>query len=72
LYTKVKSTYITIVAKRLGIDLKGLEDFNGSEPALDLPEREYKIYALFHRLAIVIMIDNSIHETRSNTVLTLE
>jgi hypothetical protein len=35
---------------------------DGGEPVLDLPKYEYKIYALFHRLAIVIMIDNSINE----------
>jgi hypothetical protein len=62
LYTKVESTYITVVEKRLGIEPKDLEDLDGSEPILDLPGRKYKIYALFHRLAIVIMIDNSIHE----------
>jgi hypothetical protein len=64
LYTKVESTYIALVAKRLGIDVKKLEELDGSEPVLDLPKREYKIYALFHRLAIVIMIDYSIKEKR--------
>jgi hypothetical protein len=45
----------------MGIEPKELEGFDGSEPALELPDREYKIYSLFHRLAIIIMIDNAIN-----------
>jgi hypothetical protein len=54
--------YIKNVAERLGVDMKELEHFDGSEPELSLPDREYKIYALFHRLAIIIMVDDVIHE----------
>ena len=47
--------YIKQVAKRLGISEAELEAFDGTEPDLDLPDREYKVYALFHRLVIVTM-----------------
>ena len=61
-FTKSEAVYIRQVAKRLGISEAELEAFDGSEPDLDLPDREYKVYALFHRLAIIIMIDNTVSE----------
>lgn len=60
--TKVEATYIRIVAEHLGVAIHELETFDGSEPELDLPGREFKLYPLFHRLAIIIMIDNEIHK----------
>jgi hypothetical protein len=59
---KVETTYIRIVAEHLGIDPKELENFDGSEPDLELPDKEYKLYSLFHRLAIIIMLDNTVNE----------
>lgn len=61
IYTRAEAIFIRNVAKRLGIDEAELEKFDGSEPDLELPDREYKIYALFHRLAIIIMVDNEVH-----------
>ena len=56
--SQVEATYIFNVAERLGVDPEELVDFDGSEPDLDLPDRQYKLYAVFHRLVMVIMIDN--------------
>jgi DnaJ-domain-containing protein 1 len=61
-YSRAEAIFIRNVANRLGVDEKELENFDGSEPELELPDREYKIYALFHRLAIIIMIDNEVRE----------
>ena len=60
--TKAEVIYIKNVAERLGIQASELENFDPREPDLELPDREYKIYALFHRLAIIIMIDNALNE----------
>jgi len=53
-----EATYIINVAERLGVDPEELVDFDGSEPDLELPDKQYKLYAVFHRLVMVIMIDN--------------
>lgn len=53
-----EATYIMNVAERLGIDTEELVEFDGSEPDLVLPDKQYKLYAVFHRLVVVIMIDN--------------
>jgi hypothetical protein len=60
--SKVEIVYIRIVAERLGVDPGELLSFDGTEPKLVLPDREYKIYALFHRLAIIIMLDDKMDE----------
>jgi DnaJ-domain-containing protein 1 len=60
-FTKSEAVYIKQVAKRLGISEAELEAFDDQEPELDLPDREYKVYALFHRLVIVTMIDDVLH-----------
>ncbi|HEY3404406.1 MAG TPA: TerB family tellurite resistance protein [Ohtaekwangia sp.] len=60
--TKVEAVYIKNVAERLGIKSEELLNFEQNEPKLELPDREYKIYALFHRLAIIIMIDNTMSD----------
>lgn len=57
-----ESTYIRIVADRLGVSMEEIAKFDGSEPVLDLPDKEYKLYSLFHRLAHIIMIDDHPHE----------
>jgi hypothetical protein len=60
--SKAEAVYIKIVAERLGVSLEVLEDHDGNEPDLELPDREYKLYSLFHRLTIIIMVDNRIYE----------
>jgi hypothetical protein len=58
--SKAEIVFIRNVAERLGVDVAELENFDNTEPALHLPDKEYKIYALFHRLAIIIMVDNEV------------
>ena len=58
--TKIELVYIKTVAERLGLQLEALGNFDGNEPTLELPNREYKLYGMFHRLAIIIMIDNTL------------
>ena len=58
---KVELVYIKTVAERLGLHIDDLENFDGEEPTLELPNREYKLYGMFHRLAIIIMIDNALN-----------
>jgi len=60
--TKEEATYIMNVAERLGVDPEELVDFDGSEPDLHLPDKQFKLYAVFHRLVMVIMIDNVANE----------
>jgi hypothetical protein len=60
--TEEEIVYIKNVAERLGVGIHELSNFDSSEPELDLPKHEFKIYGLFHRLAIIIMVDNEIHE----------
>ena len=55
--SQAEATYIRVVAERLGVDISELSNFDGSEPELDLPRNEVNLYSIFHRLAIVIMID---------------
>jgi hypothetical protein len=61
-FSKAEAIYIKKVAEALGIDPAVLSTFEAKEPELDLPDREYKVYALFHRLAIMLLIDNGINE----------
>ena len=60
--TKEEATYIMNVAERLGVDPEELVDFDGREPDLHLPDKQFKLYAVFHRLVMVIMIDNVANE----------
>jgi len=69
--TKVEAIYIKNVAERLGVNLEELKKFDPSEPLLELPDREYKIYSLFHRLAIIIMVDNVINENEKRYCFNL-
>lgn len=70
--SKVEGIYIKNVAERLGVNLEELINFDPKiEPTLELPDREYKIYALFHRLAIIIMIDNTVDERERHYCFTL-
>jgi hypothetical protein len=70
--SKIEGIYIKNVAERLGVSLDELMNFNPKiEPTLELPDKEYKIYALFHRLAIIIMIDNAIDEREKHYCFTM-
>jgi len=70
--SKVEGIYIKNVAERLGVSLEELINFDPKiEPTLELPDREYKVYALFHRLAIIIMIDNAIDEREKHYCFTM-
>jgi hypothetical protein len=69
--SKAESIYIKHVAKRLGISEEDLEHFDGSEPELELPDREYKVYSLFHRLAIMIMVDDTINHNEKRYCFNL-
>jgi hypothetical protein len=60
--SKVELVYIKHVAERLAIPLDAIKGFSSTEPDLELPDKEYKIYAIFHRLAIIIMVDNAASE----------
>jgi hypothetical protein len=60
--SEVEAVFIRNVATYLGVSDDELSNFDTAEPTLELPDREYKIYALFHRLAIVVMIDNELNE----------
>lgn len=60
--TDVEGIYIKNVAERLGVPLEELSKLDPYEPTLELPDREYKIYILFHRLALILMIDNAMSE----------
>ncbi len=60
--TDVEGEYIKNVAERLGIPLEELSKLDPYEPTLELPNREYKNYILFHRLALIVMIDNALSE----------
>jgi len=60
--TDVEGEYIKNVAERLGIPLEELSKLDPYEPTLELPNREYKNYILFHRLALIVMIDDTLSE----------
>ena len=60
--TDVEGEYIKNVAERLGIPLEELSKLDPYEPTLELPNREHKNYILFHRLALIVMIDDTLSE----------
>jgi uncharacterized tellurite resistance protein B-like protein len=60
--SELEIVYIRKVAERLGVTLTDVPDLKKTEPDLDLPNREYKIYALFHRLALILTIDGKAEE----------
>lgn len=53
----LEKIYIKNVALHLGIDPEILKDFDDDEPELVLPDKQYKLYSMFHRLVIIVMID---------------
>ncbi|HEX6226389.1 MAG TPA: hypothetical protein VFZ52_18345 [Chryseolinea sp.] len=62
IFTDVEALYIKNVAEHMGIPLDQLSSLDPYEPSLELPDREYKNYVLFHRLALIVMIDNALNE----------
>jgi hypothetical protein len=60
--SKVEAVYIKNVAERLGVHPQELLHLEPGEPKLVLPDREYKVYAVFHRLVIIITIDSNLSE----------
>ncbi len=58
----IEVAYIRNVAERIGAPLSDLSELSSGEPDLDLPNREYKIYGLFHRLVLILMIDGKTDE----------
>ena len=60
--TDAEAVFIKNVAEHLGISLEELSKLDPYEPTLELPNREYKNYVLFHRLALIVMIDNALNE----------
>ncbi|MEO7992672.1 MAG: TerB family tellurite resistance protein [Chryseolinea sp.] len=69
--SKSELVYIMNVAERLGINREEILNFDGSEPALVLPDLQHTHYAIFHRLAIVIMIDNVASESEKRYCFNL-
>jgi hypothetical protein len=69
--TKVELTFIKNVAERLGVSLSEMKKLDSGEPDLELPDKEYKIYSLFHRLALILMIDESVNEKEKHYCFNL-
>jgi hypothetical protein len=69
--SEVEIIYIRKVAERLGITLVDFSNLDQTEPVLDLPNREYKVYGLFHRLALLLMIDGKTEETEQRYCFNL-
>ena len=60
--TEAEAVFIKNVAEHLGIPLEELSKLDPYEPSLELPNREYKNYILFHRLALIVMIGDALSE----------
>lgn len=69
--SKEEVTYIELVAERLGISLSELQFDESTTLDLILPDREYKLYSLFHRLAVIIMIDDHVHHEEAQHCFNL-
>lgn len=63
IYNRAEVIYITQVADSLGVDLTELENLSASDFDLDLPDKEYKLYSLFHRLTLIMLVDNNVNDT---------
>jgi DnaJ-domain-containing protein 1 len=69
--SKAEAIFIRNVAERMGVNAEELEKFDASEPDLDLPDTEFKTQVLFHRLAIIIMIDNEVTDRERQYCINL-
>lgn len=63
--------YIEVVAEKLGVDLNELKMGDVSEPELELPDREYKLYSLFHRLVIILTVDGNVSDEEKRYCFSL-
>ena len=46
---EIELVYIKNATERLGVSLENLKNIGPDEPELELPDKGYKIYGLFHR-----------------------
>ncbi|MEL7001912.1 MAG: hypothetical protein AAFN93_04160 [Bacteroidota bacterium] len=58
IYSKAEAIYIRRVAENLGVDIENIEYSGENRFDLELPEKEYLLYSLFHRLALIALVDN--------------
>ena len=61
-YSEIEATYIMNVAKHLGVNLDEEEHFQEDGIDLVLPKKEHQLYSLFHRLALIVILDDNIRE----------
>ena len=52
-----ESIFIQKVAEKLNVDLKVLDNVIDEPIDFVLPNREFKIYSLFHRLILIMLVD---------------
>ncbi|MTI19861.1 hypothetical protein E1176_02380 [Fulvivirga sp. RKSG066] len=60
--SKIEATYVKVVAKKLGVDMLDLAKIETLGTERDLPENEFQIIPLFHRLLILMNIDMDLDE----------
>lgn len=70
-YSKGEVIFIRRVAENLGVDIKELENLDVKDFDLELPDREYLIYSLFHRLALIVLVDNEVNESERHFCLDM-
>lgn len=70
-YSEIEAVYIKNVAIQLGIDPHILHDFDSQVPDLVLPDTQYKVYSLFHRLVLILMIDTTAHDQEKHYCFNL-
>ena len=59
------------VAKKLEIDISVLKNINKQPLEFVMPDCEYKVYALFHRVVLMMMINNRVLEKDINFCISL-
>lgn len=70
-YKKSEKIFIRRVAENLGIDIKELENIDFKDFDLILPEKEYLLYSLFHRLALVMLVDSEMNGSERHFCLDM-
>jgi len=71
IYSKAETIYIRRVAENLGVDIKELEDADIKNFDLELPKKEYLLYSLFHRLALIVLVDNEMNKSERHFCLDM-
>lgn len=62
----VESAFIQKVAEYLKVDLRDLANYSTRNHKIDLPDAEHKIIPLFHRLVLLIALEDDItHDQKS-------